>query len=74
MMLHPAFVTGCVPEVLAAPAAKRLELSLESLVAEGLMMEKRYGGYQLTERGCFRCPEVAGRLMEDLASVWNGGF
>lgn len=74
MMLHPAFVTGRVPEVLAVPAAKRLELSLESLVAEGLMMEKRYGGYQLTERGCFRCPEVAGRLMEDLASVWNGGF
>lgn len=71
MMLHPAAVMERVPEPLAAPAAERLGASLERLVADGLMMGKQYGGYRLTERGCFRCPEVAGRLMEDLASVWK---
>lgn len=72
MGLWPEEVLRFVPESLRSRAEKLLHASLERLIADGLMREKRFDGYRLTERGCFRCAEAAGGVMEDLASIWEG--
>ena len=71
MTLHPGSVLPFVPEPLRKRAAELLKEAAEVQVAKGTMFPEQFGGYRLTERGCFACPAVGSEIMEKFAEAWR---
>lgn len=71
MTLHPESVLPFVPEPLRERAAVLLKEAAETQVAKETMLPERFGGYRLTERGCFACPATGSEIMEKFAEAWR---
>ena len=71
MTLHPESVLPFVPEPLRERAAELLKEAAETQVAKETMFPERFGGYRLTERGCFACPATGSEIMEKFAEAWR---